>query len=110
MTYTKCTNHKTAIHQYHIKYKKTSEHNSVWNISGKNQLRPMSTYEQKISTKEMLSIEFQDDSASKNGYTFRVETKDKCIFYNCRTATECKKWVEVLNKSKKTIEEMGRTK
>ena len=67
-------------------------------------------YEQKICTKEMLSIEFQDDSASKDGYTFRVETRNKIFFYNCRSAHECKQWVIVLNKSKKTIEEMGRTK
>ena len=69
-----------------------------------------SAYEFKMSTKEMLSIAYQDDSASKEGYTFRVETRDKVIFYNVRTAHECKKWVEILCKSKKTIEEMGRTK
>jgi hypothetical protein len=68
------------------------------------------TFEQKISTKEMKTIEYQDDSATKEGYTFRVETEDKVFFYACRTATECKKFVEILNKSKKTIEELQRTK
>jgi len=68
------------------------------------------TFEQKISTKDMLSIDYQDDSATKEGYTFRVETREKVYFYNCRTAHECEKWVIMLNKSKKTIEEMGRTK
>ena len=51
--------------------------------------------EQKFGTKEMLSIEYQDDSAKKEGYNFRVELESKVFFFNSSTAHECRKWVEV---------------
>lgn len=69
-----------------------------------------SNFELKLSTKDMTSIELQDDHCIKEGYTVRVEMKDKVYFFACETALDCKKWHELLRKSKKTIEEMQRTK
>lgn len=69
-----------------------------------------SKFELKIETKDMLSIEAHDNSCITEGYTFRVELKEKIHFFACGSATECQKWIEILQKSKKTSEELKRTK
>ena len=70
-----------------------------------------SGFEQKIRTHEMLLIEeFNDEVLSKKGYAFKVEMANKVLFFDCPSALHCWKWVNMLRKSKKTAEELNRTK
>ena len=69
-----------------------------------------SVYNLKISTVSMLQIEYLSDEVLHNGYSFRVETKSKVYFFECPSATICGDWVDLLRKSKKTGEELTRTK
>ena len=67
-------------------------------------------FDHKIFTKDILSIEPLDDKYIKNGYTFQIETKEQVYFLTCDRATECLQWLEIIRKSKRTIEEKIRSK
>ena len=54
--------------------------------------------------------ELSDTLLSQKGYAFKVELADKVLFFDCPTALHCWKWVEMLRKSKRTYDEMNRTK
>jgi hypothetical protein len=69
-------------------------------------------FDVKISSKDIINIDYQMDQQSmgEDGYTFRVECHDLTYFFCVTTAHGCLQFVEVLRKSKATIEEIQRTK
>ena len=82
-----------------------------------------SFHKRTLYTKDILSFEIiENDSAfdtvanfmnsdRKNAnYMIRIAMQDKAMFFVCNSATECDKWMKLISKSKKNVEEISRTK
>lgn len=64
----------------------------------------------KISAKDIMSIEPVQDSSFKGNFHFIIELKQKVYFCGVEYAHEAVQWTDAIRKSKKTIEEISRTK
>ena len=69
-----------------------------------------STYNFKIDTYDIERIEACDPGNLHEGYSFLIELRDKGFIFNCMSAIECKKWIDLLKKSKNNSQEISRTK
>lgn len=84
---------------------------SLENLFIINLEEPNKIFEKKISCSEILSIELIDDGKickKGSGFSFCVELKDKIWYFQAETAYECNKFYNVLEKAKKTSEEVLR--
>ena len=69
-----------------------------------------SEFLKKITGRQMLMVEISSDSSLKGNFNIHIELKNKMYFFGFKYATIAQKWINAFRRSKKSVEEIARTK